>query len=130
LSTIDFVLNGSSIRVASQQGEPLLEVLRNRCGIRSTKDGCQPQGQCGACLVLVDGHPKVSCAMPIEAAAGREITTLEGIDEDEQRLIARCFVTAAGVQCGFCIPGIALRAHHLLTRNHRRHRADGARPAR
>lgn len=95
----------------------MLEVLRNRCGITSIKDGCQPQGQCGCCLVLIDGNPKVSCAMPVEAAEGREITTLDGIPEDEQRLLAKCFVAAAGVQCGFCIPGIALRAHWLIGKN-------------
>lgn len=115
--TVEFRLNGTSIRVDARAGEPLLEVLRNRCGITSIKDGCQPQGQCGACLVLIDGQPKVSCAMPAEAAAGREITTLDGIPESEQKLLARCFVAAAGVQCGFCIPGIALRAHWLIAKN-------------
>ena len=114
---IAFRLNGTSIRVDSRPGEPLLDVLRNRCGITSIKDGCRPQGQCGACLVLIDGHPKVSCAMPVEAAAGREVTTLDGIPLDEQKLLARCFVAAAGVQCGFCIPGIALRAHWLIAKN-------------
>lgn len=127
MGTTDFVLNGNPIRVESRPGEPLLEVLRNRCGIHSTKDGCQPQGQCGACLVLIDGQAKVSCAMPIEAAAGHEVITLEGIDDQEQRLMAHCLVAAGGVQCGFCIPGIALRAHHLLTRNTSPTRADIAR---
>jgi xanthine dehydrogenase molybdenum-binding subunit len=112
-----FALNGASVAVEPRPGESLLETLRVRLGIRSTKDGCQPQGQCGCCLVLIDGKPKVSCATATEAVAGREITTLEGIDEDEQRLMARCFVATAGLQCGFCIPGIALRAHYLLSKN-------------
>jgi selenium-dependent xanthine dehydrogenase len=112
-----FALNGASVAVEPRPGETLLETLRVRFGIRSTKDGCQPQGQCGCCLVLIDGKPKISCATATEAVAGREITTLEGIDEDEQRLLARCFVATAGLQCGFCIPGIALRAHYLLSRN-------------
>src|SRR5213595_3453587 len=103
-----FALNGASVAVEPRPGETLLETLRVRFGIRSAKDGCQPQGQCGCCLVLIDGKPKVSCATATEAVAGREITTLEGIDEEEQRLMARCFVATAGLQCGFCIPGIAL----------------------
>ncbi len=65
--------------------------------------------------------------MPARSADGREITTLEGIGEDEQRLMARCFVAAAGLQCGFCIPGIALRAHHLLQKNRAPSRAEIAR---
>jgi selenium-dependent xanthine dehydrogenase len=112
-----FALNGAQVAVEPRPGETLLETLRVRFGIRSAKDGCQPQGQCGACLVLIDGKPKVSCATATEAVRGREITTLEGIDPEEQRLMARCFVAAAGLQCGFCIPGIALRAHYLLSKN-------------
>ncbi len=127
LAPVEFVLNGTLHRVETRPGESLLDTLRNRCGIISAKDGCQPQGQCGCCLILLDGNPKVSCAMPVEAAAGHEITTLEGIPEDEKRLIARCFVATAGVQCGFCIPGIALRAHHLTRKNPSPTRAEIAR---
>jgi len=112
-----FLLNGRPTRVDARSGESLLDVLRNRCGITSIKDGCQPQGQCGCCLVLIDGKPKVSCATAVETAAGREITTIEGVPEEEQRLLAKAFVAAAGVQCGFCIPGIALRAHWLVGKN-------------
>lgn len=114
---LELTLNGAPRRIDIREGETLLETLRTRCGITSVKDGCQPQGQCGCCLILIDGQAKVSCAMPAEAARGRSIVTLEGLDADEQRLLARSFVAAAGVQCGFCIPGIALRAHHLLTKN-------------
>jgi len=122
-----FSLNGRPTRVAARNGESLLEVLRNRCGITSIKDGCQPQGQCGCCLVLIDGNPRVSCATPVEAAAGREITTIEGVSDAEQRLLARSFIAAAGVQCGFCIPGIALRAHWLVSKNPAPSRAEIAR---
>ena len=114
---VSFVLDGTRVRVDVRDGESLLETLRTRLGIKSVKNGCAPQGQCGACLVLVDGHPKTSCAMPAAAAEGRELTTIAGISDDEQRLIARCFVATAGLQCGFCIPGIALRAHALVARN-------------
>lgn len=117
MARLDFTLNGTPLSVDVRDGETLIETLRTRCGVMSIKDGCQPQGQCGGCLVLIDGNAKVSCAMPAEAARGRSIVTLEGIAAEEQRMLARSFVAAAGVQCGFCIPGIALRAHHLLGRN-------------
>lgn len=114
---IELTLNGSVQRVGVRPGESLLETLRTRCGVTSPKDGCQPQGQCGCCLALIDGMPKVTCAVPAEKVDGKEIVTLEGLSEDERETIARCFVTAAGLQCGYCIPGIALQAHRLLEKN-------------
>jgi len=114
---IDFTLNEASVEVEANAGESLLEVLRLQCGIISTKDGCQPQGQCGCCLVLVDGNPKVSCAIPAERVAGKSVVTLEGLEQVERDRIANSFVAAAGLQCGFCIPGIALRAKALLDQN-------------
>ena len=98
-------------------GESLLETLRTRCGVTSPKDGCQPQGQCGCCLALIDGMPKVTCAVPAERADGKEIITLEGLSDEERDTIARSFVTVAGLQCGYCIPGIALQAYRLLEKN-------------
>ena len=114
---IEFRLNGSLRKASPREGETLLHTLRERCGVISLKDGCSPQGQCGCCLALIDGQPKVTCAVPAEKADGREILTLEGLSADERRLIGRCFVAAAGLQCGFCIPGIALRAKYLLDKN-------------
>jgi xanthine dehydrogenase molybdenum-binding subunit len=114
---IEFRLNGLEVRVEPRPGESLLEVLRERCGITSLKDGCSPQGQCGCCLALVDGDPKVTCAMPAMAAQGKAVVTLEGVAVEERALIAGAFAAANGLQCGFCIPGIALRAKHLTDRN-------------
>lgn len=113
---IEFTLNGSPRRVPIAPGESLLEVLRNRCDTLSVKDGCAPQGQCGCCLALVDGAPKTSCAVSAESVAGKNVLTLEGVSAEERSLTARAFAAAAGVQCGFCIPGIALRAKWLLDR--------------
>jgi selenium-dependent xanthine dehydrogenase len=124
---IRFVLNGRRQQVSIRPGESLLDTLRYRCGVISTKDGCQPQGQCGCCLALVDGQPKVTCAVPAEKADGKEVLTLEGLAEEERRTIAECFVATAGLQCGFCIPGIALKAHHLLARDPAPSRATIAR---
>jgi xanthine dehydrogenase molybdenum-binding subunit len=117
-------VNGVPRRVELAPGESLLDALRERCGILSTKDGCQPQGQCGCCLVLIDGQPKVSCAVAAEKADGKDILTLEGVPAAERDLTARAFVAAGGVQCGFCIPGFALRAKQLLDKNPRPTRAE------
>ncbi len=114
---IEFELNGERRREEIYPGERLLETLRTRCGVISTKDGCQPQGQCGCCVALVDGLPKVTCAVPAAAVAGKSVLTLEGLPAEERHRIAASFVSVAGLQCGFCIPGIAVRALHLLGKN-------------
>jgi len=114
VTTIRFKLNGRDVETQARDGETLLETLRERCGILSTKNGCSPQGQCGACLALVDGRAVVTCAQPTHKAEGKEILTLEGLSDEERAQTAKAFVAAAGLQCGFCIPGIALRAKHLL----------------
>ncbi len=114
---ISFRLNGEDRREEIYPGEKLLETLRTRCGVISTKDGCQPQGQCGCCVALVDGLPKVTCAVPAAAVEGKSVMTLEGVPEEERAAIAASFVSVAGLQCGFCIPGIAIRARHLLDQN-------------
>jgi xanthine dehydrogenase molybdenum-binding subunit len=127
VKTLAFTLNGTPRRVVSRDGESLLELLRERCGITSIKNGCAPQGQCGACLALIDGHAKVTCAMAAEAADGRDILTLEGLASDYREQCARAFAAAGAVQCGFCIPGFALRAKYLLDRNPAPNRKEIAR---
>ncbi|MFZ2491321.1 MAG: 2Fe-2S iron-sulfur cluster-binding protein, partial [Thermoanaerobaculia bacterium] len=117
MPAVEFVLNGEARRIEVRDGESLLDTLRHRCGIYSAKDGCQPQGQCGCCLVLVDDEPRLSCAIPATKAHGRSVLTLEGLAAEERKLIADSFVAAGGLQCGFCTPGIAMRAKHLLDRN-------------
>ena len=84
----------------------MLNVLRERLGFVSVKDGCAPQGQCGCCTVLVDGEPRVACVTPATRVAGRSVTTLEGIDASA---VSDSFVAAGGSQCGFCTPGIIMR---------------------
>ncbi|HEX9636117.1 MAG TPA: selenium-dependent xanthine dehydrogenase [Acidobacteriota bacterium] len=111
---VGFTLNGAAREFETRPKASLLEVLRDQAGITSPKDGCSPQGQCGCCLVLIDGQPKVSCAVPVEKAAGRAILTLEGVPEEERALYARAFSATAGLQCGFCIPGIVMRMKSLL----------------
>jgi len=121
---VEFKLNGKAVRIEPAPGESLLDALRERLGTTSVKDGCKPQGQCGCCLALVDGQPKVSCATAVDGCGGKDIVTLEGLSPEERDMTARAFVEAAGLQCGFCIPGIALRAKHLLDKNPSPTRAD------
>ena len=126
-TTVRFTLNGRPVAIEPAPGESLLDALRERCGITSVKDGCQPQGQCGCCLALIDGRPLVTCAFEARRAEGRSVLTLEGISSRERDIVSRSLVAAGGVQCGFCIPGIALRAKHLLDGREQPTREDIAR---
>ena len=98
--TVAFTVNGRPEEVPDD-GWSLLDVLRERLGLRSVKDGCSPQGQCGCCTVLVDGEPRVACVTPIARVAGRSVTTIEGLDP-AARCRADAFCAAGASQCGFC----------------------------
>jgi xanthine dehydrogenase molybdenum-binding subunit len=113
---VEFTLNGRSVAVDVRDGTSLLDVLREQCGLISPKDGCAPEGSCGACTVLVDGKAVVSCAQPAVRAAGKRVTTLEGLPAERRALWAGCFVAAGASQCGFCSPGIIMKAEALLQR--------------
>lgn len=106
--TLALEVDGRQVEVA-EDGASLLEVLRDRLGIRSVKDGCSPQGQCGCCTVLVDGSPRVACVTPARRVAGRRITTIEGMDSATRQRWAEAFVETGASQCGFCTPGIIVR---------------------
>src|SRR6266566_1233612 len=106
MRTIAFTLNGRSVRVDTPDGWTMLQVLREGCGLTSVKDGCAPEGSCGACTVIVDGKAVVSCAQPATRAAGKHVLTQEGLSQDQRALWAACFVAAGASQCGFCSPGI------------------------
>ena len=121
---IAFVLNGTTHSVEVDPEETLLETLRERFGLISPKDGCSPQGQCGACLVRVDGRPLTSCTLRTSSIAGKTVVTNEGLSHDDRLLLGRCFSAAGAVQCGFCIPGIVARAAILLARSERPSRDD------
>jgi xanthine dehydrogenase small subunit len=90
-------------------GITLLDALRDELGCLSVKDGCSPQGQCGCCTIWVDGAPRVACVTPIRRVKGREVTTLEGISDDQRNRWADAFVARGASQCGFCTPGIVMR---------------------
>ncbi len=114
MPTIQFTLNGRETTVAYEEGMHFLELLREECGVTSPKDGCAPQGYCGCCKIMVDGRPTLSCLRKPAQMEGREVVTLEGVDEAKRRLLADAFVQDGGIQCGFCTPGIVMRAASLL----------------
>lgn len=111
-------VNGTDRPVADAWiGESLLYVLRERLGLAGAKDGCS-QGECGACNIQVDGRLVASCLVPAATAASSEVRTVEGLaadgqPSDVQRALARC----GAVQCGFCVPGMAMTVHDLLEGN-------------
>ena len=106
---IQFVANGVPVSVRSNHPH-LLSALREELNITSPKDGCSPSGQCGCCTVFVNGKAVVSCQTSLEKVAGGEVTTLEGIEESERKKYSDAFAACGGLQCGFCIPGIVVRA--------------------
>ncbi len=114
---IEFVLNGTNQAIEVAEDASLLEVLRDDCGLISPKDGCSPQGQCGCCTVIVDDRAVVSCAVPAKNVAGKSVLTLEGFSDEERKAYADSFIAAGGLQCGFCTPGIVVRAKHLIDKN-------------
>jgi xanthine dehydrogenase molybdenum-binding subunit len=114
---MDFILNGRPVSVEAEPGTSLLELLREHVGLRSMKDGCAPEGSCGACTVLVDGRPVVSCARPAERVEGREVVTVEGLPAAARATWADAFVATGASQCGFCSPGIVMKAEALLRRS-------------
>ena len=107
--TLSFTVNGTSVSVRADHPH-LLAALREELDITSPKDGCSPSGQCGCCSVFIDGKVQVSCTYPVAKAAGRDVVTLEGVDEAERQRYSDAFAACGGLQCGFCIPGIVMRA--------------------
>lgn len=108
-----FQLNGQTVAV-SDGHEHLLAALRDELGVISPKDGCAPSGQCGCCTVLVGDKARVACQTSLERVTDEEVTTLEGFDDAELRRYCEAFAVHGALQCGFCIPGIVVRAKALI----------------
>lgn len=106
-------VDGNDVVVPDDAGT-LLEALRDHLGVRSVKDGCSPQGQCGCCTVLVDGQPRVACVTPVRRVVGREVTTVAGLPDAPAWGAA--FTAVGASQCGFCTPGIIVRLAALRAR--------------
>jgi xanthine dehydrogenase molybdenum-binding subunit len=106
---ISLQVNGQEVNVSAEHPH-LLAALRDELDITSPKDGCSPSGQCGCCTVLIDGKVVVSCQQSLEKVAGKSVVTLEGLEQEERDSYANAFAACGGLQCGFCIPGIVMRA--------------------
>lgn len=105
-----FTLNGKRVDVDGHPMKRLLDVLREECGLKGTKEGCG-EGECGACTVLLDGDPVNSCLVPFAQVRGAEIRTIEGLKGN--RALQEAFVSEGGAQCGICTPGMILAAAAL-----------------
>jgi selenium-dependent xanthine dehydrogenase len=124
MKKVTFQLNGAAREVEVGAGQSVLDLLREKYRLISLKDACAPQGQCGCCLALVDGNPKTTCSIAAEKLEGKEIVTLEGVSEAERKLYADAFQAAAGLQCGFCTPGLVLRIKWLTDQDRLLSRGD------
>ena len=102
-----FTLNGAAVDVDAHPLKRLMDVLREECALTGTKEGCG-EGECGACTVLLDGRPVVSCLVPFAQARGAEVRTIEGLGGDHP--LQRAFAEHSGAQCGICTPGMIMAA--------------------
>jgi aerobic-type carbon monoxide dehydrogenase small subunit (CoxS/CutS family) len=112
---IEFTLNGQVVRLEIEPDTPLLWVLRDELAMNGTKFGCG-KGLCGACTVHLDGRPMRSCALPIRAAAGRAVTTIEGLSEAGDHPLQRAWMAENVPQCGYCQSGQIMAAAALLAK--------------
>ena len=114
---IRLTVNGQSHQVDAEPDTPLLYVLRDDLHLNAAKYGCG-LAQCGACTVLIDGEPMFSCILPVQAVGAAKVTTLEGLGTTEQPgPMQRAFMDEQAAQCGYCIPGMMMRAQALLLKN-------------
>jgi nicotinate dehydrogenase subunit A len=110
-------VNGVQHTVHAEPDTPLLYILRNDLKLKGAKFGCG-LGQCGACMVLIDGHNVMSCDTPLWAAAGKSITTVEALGTlDAPGVLQRAFIAEQAAQCGYCMSGAIMTASALLARN-------------
>lgn len=114
---MDFSLNGERKTFDGDPEMSLLTYLREIEGVTSLKNGCAPQAACGACTADLNGKAVLSCVIPMKNVQGGQVTTLEGIGDYRREVFSQAFVSKGGVQCGFCIPGIVMRANTLINQN-------------
>ncbi|MEF9934570.1 MAG: (2Fe-2S)-binding protein [Clostridium sp.] len=117
MKTVNLKVNGVSHSVEVEEDMRLLDLLRDKLHLTGTKEGCG-EGECGACTVLMDGILIDSCLVMAFQVEGKEVTTIEGLQNGEElHPIQKAFVDAGSVQCGFCIPGMVLATKSILARN-------------
>jgi len=116
---MNLTVNGSTRAVDAKPDTPLLYVLRNDLGLVGSRFGCG-SGLCGACYVLIDGRPMASCDLPVSFAAGKQITTVEGLGANGGlHAVQKALIAEQAAQCGYCMSGIAVSAAALLAANKR-----------
>ncbi|MBI4506122.1 MAG: (2Fe-2S)-binding protein, partial [Chloroflexi bacterium] len=116
---VQCTVNGVPVEEVGDTRDTLLDFVRERLGLTGTKEGCG-NGNCGTCTVLLDGQPVNACLVLAHEAAGRTVTTVEGLAQRGQLdPLQRAFVEHSGMQCGFCTPGLLMSAKALLDRNPR-----------
>ena len=108
-------VNGKTHDLDVEDDTPLLWVIRDEVGLTGTKFGCGV-GACGACTVLIEGEPTRSCVLPMSAAAGKSITTIEGLSADKSHPVQKAWIAESVPQCGYCQSGMILTAAALLKR--------------
>jgi carbon-monoxide dehydrogenase small subunit len=109
---LSLTLNGVTVRVAVEPHLTALELIRERLGLTGTQDGCSV-GECGACTVLVDGVPTVSCLLLAVELEGRRVTTIETLGDPDVDRVREAFLREGAFQCGFCTPGMILAASRI-----------------
>ena len=115
---IPFTVNGRPVTVKAGPVTPLLDVLREELGLTGTKQGCDHEGECGACTVLLDGRPVRSCLTPVGKVADRRVDTVEGLGTPEHlHPLQAAFIDVGAVQCGYCTPGMLMAAKGLIDRH-------------
>ncbi|PKN93252.1 MAG: aldehyde oxidoreductase [Chloroflexi bacterium HGW-Chloroflexi-6] len=121
---LSLTVNGQNYQLAPLPGETLADLLRNRLKLTGTKIGCN-EAECGACTVIMDGEPVLSCSTPAERADGKTITTIEGLAKPEKlHPLQEAFIKHGAVQCGFCIPGQIMTSYALLQKKQKPSSAD------
>jgi isoquinoline 1-oxidoreductase subunit alpha len=115
--SLELEVNGKRHSVVADSETPLLWVLREELGLTGTKYGCG-EGECGACSVLIGGNVRRSCQVPLRAAAGKSITTIEGLEQNGRlHPVQQAFLDAGAFQCAYCTPGMILTGVSLLRQN-------------
>ncbi len=125
MSALNFELNGRAVSTEAEPATLLIDLLRGTLGLTGTHQGCDT-GQCGCCTVLLDGQSVKSCSVLAVQAAGRRVTTVEGLARPDGSLhpVQEAFVACHGLQCGFCTPGMMMTATCLLQHNPRPTQAE------
>lgn len=117
MATVKLTINGSEHEIDAGEDVPLLYALRDELGLAGTRFGCGA-GHCGSCRVLLDGQAVSSCDIPLWAAIGKRIRTVEGLGTPERpHPVQRALLAEQAAQCGYCLPGILISAAALLERN-------------